>query len=66
MTGGGLSVCKRHKQDAEFVLFVAFDVLRGVGFYAGDVRYVETTSKVKAVLALFVALNDTFREYNFM
>ena len=60
-----MSVYKRYKQDAEFVLFVAFDVLRGVGFYAGDVRYVETTSKVKAVLALFVALNDTFREYNF-
>ena len=61
-----MSVCKRYEQDAEFVLFVAFDVLRGIGFYAEDVRYVETTSKVKAVLALFVALNDTFREYNFM
>ena len=58
-------MCKRHEQDAEFVLFVAFDVLRGVGFYARDVRYVETTSKVKAVLALFVALNGIFREYNF-
>ena len=58
-------MCKRHEQDAEFVLFVAFDVLGGVGFYAGDVRYVETTSKVKTVLALFVAFNDTFREYNF-
>ena len=60
-----MSVCKRYKQDAEFVLFVAFDVLRGIGFYAGNVRYVETTSKVKTVLALFVAFNDTFREYNF-
>ena len=60
-----MSVYKRYKQDAEFVLFVAFDVLRGIGFYIEDVRYVETTFKVKAVLALFVALNGTFREYNF-
>ena len=60
-----MSVYKRYKQDAEFVLFVAFDVLKGIGYYARNVRYVETTSKVKAVLALFVALNGTFREYNF-
>ena len=60
-----MSVYKRYKQDAKFVLFVAFDVLRGIGFYARDVRYVKTTSKVKTVLVLFVALNGTFRECNF-
>ena len=60
-----MSVYKRYKQDAEFVLFVAFDVLKGIGFYVENVQYVETTFKVKAVLALFVALNDTFRKCNF-